>query len=100
MNAEAIAAVSVAVVTVVQFLKWTVSKWTDDVDGKVGPLNVLLCSLAGVAFWAWTQGDFGRTTAFGYFAGWAVIATSAAGVHGFTRATGEAITKMRPKSDE
>jgi hypothetical protein len=87
MDAQAIITVSAAVVALTQLFKWGF------VPDRYGPVAVILLSVAGVAFWAWSSGDFSRTNAFGYFAGWIAIATSAAGVFGFTRAGAEAITK-------
>jgi uncharacterized membrane protein len=87
MNAEAIIAVSAAVVALTQLAKWGF------VPDKLGPLSVLLLSAIGVVFWGWSKGDITRATAFQYFAGWIAIATSAAGVFGFTRAGSEAVTK-------
>ena len=86
MDGTAIMTVSAAVVALTQLLKWAV------IPDRWGPVSVLGLAIAGTAFWAWTTGDFGRTTAFGYFAGWVAIATSAAGVYGFTRAASTAIT--------
>jgi len=88
MNGEAIVSVSAAVVALTQLVKWA------GLPDRVGPLSVLVLSLAGVMFWGWTQGDITRASAFGYFAGWIAVSTSAAGVFGFTRASGEAVTRM------
>ncbi|MGN6361006.1 MAG: hypothetical protein ACTHNK_11530 [Thermomicrobiales bacterium] len=80
MSAEAIVTVSAAVVALVQVIKWALRR-----DGW-GPAIVLLVSLLGVAVWAVSQGDIARASAWSYFAGWVAVATSAAGVYGFTRA--------------
>lgn len=90
MTGEAIATVSISVVSLTQLGKWS------GVPDKLGPVLVLLLSLFGVIFWGWSQGDFSRVNAFGYFAGWIVVATSASGVYGFTRASAEAVTKLLP----
>ena len=87
MNAEAIITVSAAVVALTQLFKWGF------IPDRYGPISVVFLSAIGVAFWAWSSGDFSRANSFGYFAGWIAIATSAAGVFGFTRAGSEAITK-------
>lgn len=87
MDATAVATVSAAVVALTQFAKWS------GIDDKHGPLVVLGLALVGVTFWGWSVGDFERTKAFGYFAGWVTVATSAAGTFGFTRAAREAVTK-------
>ncbi len=88
MNAEAIIAVSAAVVALVQLIKWA------GVGEVYGPVAVLALSVFGVVFWGWSSGDISRATAFGYFAGWIAVSTSAAGVYGFTRASGNAMTTM------
>lgn len=88
MNGEAIVSVSAAVVALVQLVKWAGLK------DSYGPLAVLLLALGGVAFWGWSDGEFTRQTAFGYFAGWIAVSTSAAGVFGFTRAGAGAVTNM------
>jgi hypothetical protein len=88
MNAEAMASVSAAVVALTQLVKWA------GLPDKYGPLSVLLLALLGVGFWGWSEGDFTRAESFGYFAAWIVVATSAAGVFGFTRAGGEAVSRM------
>lgn len=87
MDAQAIISVSAAVVALTQLFKWGF------IPDKYGPLSVVILSAIGVAFWAWSTGDFTRASSFGYFAGWIAIATSAAGVFGFTRAGSEAVTK-------
>lgn len=94
MNGEAILAVSAAVVALTQLLKW------GGIPDKIGPLAVLALALMGVAFWGYAEGTFERTRAFEYFAGWIAVATSAAGVFGFTRAGTSAVTaaKAPPES--
>jgi hypothetical protein len=87
VDAQAIITVSAAVVALTQLFKWGF------IPDRYGPISVVVLSVVGVVFWAWSSGDFTRTNAFGYFAGWIAIATSAAGVFGFTRAGSEAITK-------
>jgi hypothetical protein len=87
MDAQAIITVSAAVVALTQLFKWGF------IPDKYGPISVVALSAAGVAFWAWSSGDFSKANSFGYFAGWIAIATSAAGVFGFTRAGSEAVTK-------
>lgn len=87
MSGQAIITVSAAVVALTSLLKWT-----KIVDDKRGPLMVLVLAVLGVGFWGWTTGDVSRATAFAYFAGWIAVATSAAGVYGFTRSGPESIT--------
>ncbi len=88
MNGEAIISVSAACVALTQLVKW------GGLPDKFGPLSVLALSLLGVVFWGWSTGDVTRASSFGYFAGWIAVSTSAAGVFGFTRAGGEAVSKM------
>lgn len=88
MNAEAIVAVSAAVVALVQLIKWA------GLPDKVGPLAVLALAALGVVFWGWSTASITRASSFGYFAGWIAVSTSAAGVFGFTRASGDAVSKM------
>lgn len=90
MSAQDVITVSAAVVAIVQFVKWAGVP-----DGK-GPLAVLVLSLLGVGFWAFSQGNFARATSFDYFAGYIAVVTSAAGVFGFTRAANTAVTGTRP----
>lgn len=87
MSGQAIITVSASVVALTQLLKW--SKVVSD---QRGPLAVLVLALFGVAFWGWATGDISRASAFGYFAGWISVSTSAAGVYGFTRSGPESIT--------
>ncbi len=91
MNAEAIVAVSAAVVTLCQLLKWAF------IPDKYGPVAVLILSAVGVALWVWSEPDpITRAAAFGYFAGWLAVSLNAAGIYGFTRASGEALVRMAP----
>lgn len=90
MSGQAIISVSAAVVALTQIAKWGF------VPDKYGPVSVILLSVLGVVFWGWSTGDFGRASAFGYFAGWIAVATSAAGVFGFTRAGAEAVASAMP----
>lgn len=90
MHGEAILTVSAAVVALTQLAKW------GGVPDKYGPLLVLVLAAVGVTFWGYAEGTFERTVAFQYFAGWIGVATSAAGVFGFTRATTSAVTSAMP----
>lgn len=91
MNAEAIVSVSAAVVALTQLAKWS------GLHDSKGPLVVLVLSLVGTVFYGWSSGDLTRTEAFGYFAGWITVATSAAGVYGFTRASGLGLTSTQDR---
>lgn len=90
MDGQAIITVSAAVVALTQLLKWG-----GVVTDRRGPLMVLALALVGVAFWGWSSGDFSRASAFGYFAGWIAVATSAAGVFGFTRSGPASVTATK-----
>lgn len=91
MNAQTIMTISAAVVALVQLFKWA------GVPQRQGPILVLVAAALGVALWLVTAGaeTISRANGFDYFAGWIAVATSAAGVFGFTRATGDAVSKMR-----
>lgn len=90
MSPEAIITVSAAVVALVQLAKWA------GLPNHWGPLAVLALAALGVAVWAWSQERLpGRADTFGYFSGWIVVATSAAGVFGFTRAASSAVTASK-----
>jgi hypothetical protein len=88
MTAQAIITVSAAVVALVQLLKWAL------LPDRYGPIAVLGLSLVGVLFWIWTQGAFVRADGFGYFAAWVSVAMAASGVYGFSRASGDALTRL------
>lgn len=91
MSAENIAVVSAAVVALTQLCKWL-----RVVDDHRGPLVVLALAALGVALWAVSfETAFTRQLLWPYFAAWIVVATSAAGVFGFTRAAPEAITSTK-----
>jgi hypothetical protein len=93
MDGKAIMTVSAATVALVQLAKWA------GLSDSRGPLGVLMLSLLGVVFWGWSTGDVTRATAFNYFAGWIAVMTSAAGVFGFTRSTGENMVKFKGTGD-
>lgn len=93
MDGQAIMTVSAAVVALVQLAKWA------GLHDSKGPLGVLVLSLLGVAFWAWSSNDFTRASGFAYFAGWIAVMTSAAGVFGFTRASGANMVKFSGTGD-
>lgn len=90
MDAQSIITVSAAVVALTQFAKWS------GIPDKYGPIAVLVLALVGVLFWGYSQETITRAESFDYFAGWISVATSAAGVFGFTRASREAVTKTAP----
>lgn len=90
MNGEAIVTVSAAVVALTQLAKWA------GIPDRWGPLAVLLLAAVGVALWAYSLGQFARPELFEYFAGWIAVATSAAGVFGFSRAAASTLARATP----
>lgn len=94
MDGQAITSVSAAVVALVQLTKWS------GLPDKAGPLAVLALSAFGVALWAFTQGQFEQRQVFDYFAGWIAVATSAAGIFGFTRAAANAVISAKMNSSK
>lgn len=86
MESQATVAISGAVVTLTQLVKWA------GLPDKLGPIAVLVFALMGVAIWGYSEGSFQRTQAFDYFVGWLAAATGAAGIFGFTRAATSAVT--------
>ncbi len=90
MDAEAIVSVSAAVVAITQLLKWAL------IPDRYGPMAVLGLAALGVGLWGWSVGHFERALAFQYFAGWIAVATSSAGVFGFTRAAAEGVIRAMP----
>lgn len=86
MDGQAILTVAAAVVGLTQIIKW------GGLPDRWGPIAVLLLAVIGVAFWGYSAGTFERAKAFEYFAGWIAVATSAAGVFGFTRSIPAAVT--------
>lgn len=80
MTPEALIAVSAAVVALTQLAKWS------GLPDKYGPIAVLAFALLGVLFWGWSNAALSRALAWNFFAGWIVVATSASGVYGFSRA--------------
>ncbi len=91
MDGAAIVAVSTTVTALTQLLKWASA-----IPDKYGALAVMVLSVIGVAFWAWSEGSFDRAQSFNYFSGWIAVMTSAAGIFGFTRAASGAVSSMTP----
>jgi hypothetical protein len=73
--------VSAVVVALAQLVRWA------GLPDHWAPITVAVLALVGVGLWAAAAGPDPSTTAFDYFAAWVTVATSAAGVFGFTRAT-------------
>lgn len=95
MDATQIVTVSAAVVGLTQLLKWM------GVDNKMGPIVVMIVSAICTFGFVWSQIPHGlsRQNAFGVFAAWVAIFTSAAGVFGYTRSGADALvsTKSPPE---
>lgn len=90
MTAEAIASIAAAVVALTQLLKW------GGIPDKAGPLAVLVLAAMGVALWGYsTEPMWSRNLIFTYFSAWIVVATSSAGVFGFTRAASSAVVAAK-----
>lgn len=91
MDAQSVITISAAVVALTQLMKWM-----NVIPDRYGPMSVLAFAAIGIGLWAWDDRGLPSATKFDYFAGWIAVATSAAGVFGFTRATGEAVTRALP----
>ena len=88
MEGEAIVAVSTTVVALTQLIKWM------GLPERFAPLVVVILSTLGVFFWGLTQPEMvTRTELWSYFAGCIAVATSAAGVFGFTQAASDSIRR-------
>ena len=96
MSAEAIVAVSAAVVAFVQLIKWA------GLRDHWGPVVVILLSGVGVGIWLSSQPTWppARTDTWPIFAGWIAVALSAAGVFGFTRAGASAVARVSTPPDD
>jgi hypothetical protein len=75
------------------------AKWAG-IGPKAGPITVLLLSLIGVLAFGYSQdAAFDRTQLWPYFSAWIAVASSSAGIFGFTRATAEQVTRMTSSGD-
>lgn len=92
MNADAVVAVSAAVVALTQLSKWAGLRDT------WGPLAVILLSGLGVLVWlvGGEQWPPARTDIWPIFSGWVAVTLTAAGTFGFTRAAVGAVTRATP----
>lgn len=90
MTPEAILSISAAVIALVQLIKWA------GMPDAYGHYAVLLLAALGVGLYAYTTNTTGfqQGALFSYFTGWIAVATSSAGVYGFTRAV-PAVTAWR-----
>ena len=91
MDATTMGLISAAVVGCTQL-----TKWSNLIPDRYGPLAVMLWSAIGVLLWAWSEDQLQRRLAFELFSGAVVIALAAAGIYGYTRAAAEGVTKMAP----
>jgi hypothetical protein len=89
VESDAIISVSAAVVMLVSLIKWA------GLPDKWGPVAVLVISAAGVAFWCWSGDVYSRSLAWDLGTGWITVAATAAGVYGFTRKSGEILTRFK-----
>lgn len=94
MDGESIMSISAAVVALTQLAKWAGTR-----DGY-GPAIVLLLSTLGVVMWGYSEGTYERAKTFEYFVGWIAVATSSAGIFGFTRSTGDNLTRFSSKEEK
>jgi hypothetical protein len=90
LDAGALASISAAVVALTQLSKWA------GLPDRIGPAAVLVFAALGMGVWAYSEGQFAQTLVFEYFSGWIVVATSAAGIYGFTRAGAEQLARALP----
>lgn len=89
MDAQTIAGIVIPVVGLTQLLKWM------GLRDRLGAVMVLALSAVFVALWVYSRASYDRANLFDYSAAWIVVATSAAGVFGFTRASADAVTSTR-----
>jgi hypothetical protein len=91
MDEKEIMSMSAAVVALTQFIKWS------GMPSKYGPFAAAGTSAAVLGMWAFDQGhQFGGFMPLStYLIAYIAVLSSAAGVFGFTRSTGEALTDMR-----
>mgnify|MGYP001582531417 FL=1 len=93
MTGEDILTVTAAVVPLTQILKGA------GLPTKFAAGAVITLSLFGVLFWGWSGNVLSREMSWSLFAGWTLIATSAAGVFGFIREGAATVTAMRKASN-
>lgn len=86
MRAEDVIAVGAQVVVATQFVKWS------GLPDRFGPLIVIVLSALLVAVWGLSSGTgWSNQLLWPYTAGFIGVATTAAGVYGFTRSAAIAI---------
>lgn len=89
LDPSSIAAIVIAVTGLTQLVKWM------GLPDTRGPLAVLGIAFLGIMLWGWSKGALARESAFDFFSGWILVATSSAGVFGFTRAVPSAVTAAK-----
>ena len=89
MDASAIGKCATGVVIFTQLLKWA------GLPDRRGPLVVLAFSAISVTWWGWSYGSLTRASSFDYASGALVVAATAAGFFGFTRAAPAAVTSAK-----
>jgi hypothetical protein len=95
VNADAVVAVSAAVVALTQLAKWA------KLPEQYGPIAVIVISGFGVLVWlaGADQWPPARTDIWPIFSGWVAVTLTAAGTFGFTRAAVGAVTRATPPPD-
>jgi hypothetical protein len=94
IGAAEIVAISAAVTTFVQFLKWA------GLGGRFAPIACLLTAALAVSLYALSTGvAFSTTQLWTYFTATGAVALSAAGIFGFTKAAGEGIANAAGPPD-
>ena len=81
MQGVPILTVSAIVIALAQLVRWA------GLPDRWAPLAVAVLAAVGVGLWAVAAGPAPPGAVFDYFAAWVSVATSAAGVFGFTRAS-------------
>lgn len=83
--------ISTSVVALVQLSKW------GGLPDRYGPLAVIFYSLLTVALFGYSKGiPFVGLNVWEYFSAVISVMLQAAGIFGFTRASGEAVSRMTP----
>ncbi len=90
LDGQAIITISAAVVALTQLVKFS------GLPDRLGPITVMVLSVLGVALWGYSKDVVTAVKLFDYFAGWIAVATSAAGVFGFTRAAASSVASAMP----
>jgi hypothetical protein len=89
MTVEQATVVSGAIVPILQIVK------SAGLAGRYALIWAAGLALLGVGLWAYSEGDFSRTTTWSYFAGWAICFTSAAGVFGLINQAPQLVTDLK-----